>query len=91
MLAAWKAGGIVVSINPMNKGRELTYLLEDSGAKVLITLESLYRDVAARSCRAPRSARDHHRELDYLDADDAAASRLVDASAPAEAPSTCSS
>ncbi len=47
LLAAWKAGCIVVSINPMNKERELTYLLEDSGAVVLITLQSLYRDVAA--------------------------------------------
>jgi long-chain acyl-CoA synthetase len=46
VLAAWKAGCIVVSINPMNKERELTYLLEDSGAVVLITLQSLYRDVA---------------------------------------------
>jgi long-chain acyl-CoA synthetase len=46
VIATWKAGGIVVSINPMNKERELTYLLEDSGAVVLITLQSLYRDVA---------------------------------------------
>src|SRR3954469_7338523 len=49
VLAAWKAGGIVVPINPMNKERELTYAIEDSGAKVLITLESLYTDVVSKS------------------------------------------
>ncbi|MGW5635013.1 long-chain-fatty-acid--CoA ligase [Streptomyces sp. NPDC003832] len=46
-LGTWKAGGIVVSINPMYKGRELTELLTDSGATVLVCLQSLYRDVAA--------------------------------------------
>jgi long-chain acyl-CoA synthetase len=49
VLAAWKAGGVVVPINPMNKERELTYAIEDSGAKVLITLESLYTDVVSKS------------------------------------------
>jgi len=47
MLATWKAGAVMVSINPMLKQRELTYLLEDSRASVLVTLEALYRDVAA--------------------------------------------
>ncbi|MGO3327476.1 class I adenylate-forming enzyme family protein [Gordonia sp. (in: high G+C Gram-positive bacteria)] len=46
-LAVWKAGGVVVSANPMYRGRELTEIVADSGASVLITLESLYRDVAA--------------------------------------------
>ena len=46
VIATWKAGGIVVSVNPMNKGRELAYVLEDSGATVLVTLESLYAEVA---------------------------------------------
>jgi long-chain acyl-CoA synthetase len=46
MLATWKAGGIMVSINPMNKTRELEYLLTDSGASVLVTLESLWDDFA---------------------------------------------
>jgi len=46
VIATWKAGGIVVSINPMSKARELTYVLEDSGASVLLTLETLYVDVA---------------------------------------------
>ncbi|MDN5861781.1 MAG: AMP-binding protein, partial [Pseudonocardia sp.] len=47
-IGCWKAGGIAVSINPMNKERELTELLTDSGATVLVVLESLYRDIAAR-------------------------------------------
>lgn len=47
-IGAWKAGGIAVSINPMNRERELTELLRDSGATVLVCLESLYRDVAAK-------------------------------------------
>src|SRR5688500_5490232 len=46
MVAAWKAGGVMVSINPMSRQRELSYLLEDSGATVLVSLESLYDSVA---------------------------------------------
>ena len=46
MVAAWKAGGIMVSINPMSRKRELSYLLKDSGAIVLVSLESLYDEVA---------------------------------------------
>lgn len=47
LLGTWKAGGIAVSVNPMNRERELELLLTDSGATVLVTLESLHRDVAA--------------------------------------------
>lgn len=47
VLATWKAGGIVVSVNPMLKGRELEYELNDAGACLLVTLSSLYREVAA--------------------------------------------
>ena len=45
-VATWKAGGVMVSINPMSRARELTYLLADSGAKVLVSLEHLYDEVA---------------------------------------------
>jgi long-chain acyl-CoA synthetase len=45
MVAAWKAGGIMVSINPMSRQRELSYLLKDSGATVLVALETLYDQV----------------------------------------------
>jgi long-chain acyl-CoA synthetase len=47
LVGTWKAGGIAVNINPMNRERELELLLKDSGARVLACLESLYRDVAS--------------------------------------------
>jgi long-chain acyl-CoA synthetase len=46
LLAAWKAGGMAVAVNPMNRARELTYLLQDSGAVVLVCHDNLYDDVA---------------------------------------------
>ncbi|MCW2501295.1 MAG: fadD [Frankiales bacterium] len=46
MIGTWKAGGVMVSINPMSRTRELSYLLRDSGAKVLVCLETLYDEVA---------------------------------------------
>ncbi|WP_435198424.1 class I adenylate-forming enzyme family protein [Janibacter sp. GS2] len=45
-LGAWKAGGVLVSINPMSRERELRHLLQDSGATVLVSLEHLYDQVA---------------------------------------------
>ena len=48
MLASWKIGAIMVSINPMLKERELELILADSGATTLVCLESLYADVASR-------------------------------------------
>jgi long-chain acyl-CoA synthetase len=47
MLATWKAGAIAVPVNPMNRARELDAILRDSGTRVLVCLQSLYRDVAA--------------------------------------------
>lgn len=46
MIAAWKAGGAAVAVNPMNRAHELTYLLADSGAAALVVLDDLYEDVA---------------------------------------------
>jgi long-chain acyl-CoA synthetase len=46
-VAAWKVGAIVTSPNPMLKHRELEHVLTDSGARVLITLESLFESVAS--------------------------------------------
>ncbi|MER7396022.1 AMP-binding protein [Streptomyces sp. NPDC000151] len=46
LLAAWKAGGAAVAVNPMNKTRELRYLLVDSGASALLCLDELYEGVA---------------------------------------------
>jgi len=47
LLGTWKAGAVAVPINPMNRQRELELLLTDSGARVLVCLQGLYRDVAA--------------------------------------------
>ncbi len=47
MLATWKAGGIMVSINPMNKAKELKVLLDDSAASALVCHPDLFDSVAA--------------------------------------------
>jgi long-chain acyl-CoA synthetase len=47
LVGTWKAGGTAVPINPMNRERELELLLTDSGARVLVCLQGLYRDVAS--------------------------------------------
>ena len=41
LVAVWKAGAIAVPVNPMLRERELQVILADSGATVLIALESL--------------------------------------------------
>lgn len=46
VLAAWKAGGIMVSVNPTSRERELKHLLNGSGAVMLICLEELDDGVA---------------------------------------------
>src|SRR6266487_1486510 len=46
LYGAWKVGAIVVPCNPMFKERELEYHLNDSGAKGLVCLESLYETIA---------------------------------------------
>ena len=70
MLAAWKAGAIVVSINPMLKQRELEYQLSDSGAAALVTLESLHGSVASEVVPKTRvRAVITTSELDLLDGD----------------------
>lgn len=48
MLAAWKLGAIMVSVNPMLRHKEVSLILNDSGARALVTLESLYHEVAAQ-------------------------------------------
>ncbi|MEO3824525.1 AMP-binding protein [Actinomadura sp. B10D3] len=46
LLGVWKAGGIAVPVNPMNKARELDLVLRDAGASALVALSGLYEDVA---------------------------------------------
>ena len=67
-LATWKLAAIMVPVNPMLKHRELEFALNDCGAAALITLETLYREVAAAvlpntSVRVVVSTS----ELDFLD------------------------
>lgn len=45
MLASWKLGAMMVSVNPMYRQAEVTHILKDSGAKILVTLESLFAEV----------------------------------------------
>jgi long-chain acyl-CoA synthetase len=67
MYGAWKAGAIVVLCNPMFKQRELVYHLNDSGAKALVCLESLYDTVARSSIPETQvKAVITTSELDYL-------------------------
>jgi long-chain acyl-CoA synthetase len=49
LLAAWKLGAIAVPVNPMLKERELRYVLTDSGATAVISLEDLWNSVGARA------------------------------------------
>lgn len=51
LVAAWKLGGIAVPVNPMNRQRELRYILENAGAQALLCLDQLYLEVA-REVRA---------------------------------------
>ena len=56
LIGTWKAGCAAVAINPMNKQRELSYLLGDSGAVALVCLDDLYDQVAKEVISAPDSA-----------------------------------
>ncbi|WP_423801529.1 long-chain-fatty-acid--CoA ligase [Neobacillus sp. SAB-20_R2A] len=42
LFAVFRLGGIVVQMNPMYVEREIEYVLEDSGAKYMIVLDSFY-------------------------------------------------
>ncbi len=41
LLAVWKAGGVYLPLDPAYPAERLAFMLEDSGARVVITLESL--------------------------------------------------
>ncbi len=56
LVATWKAGAIFVPVNPMLTPRERAVILEDSGARLLIALESLAEEGAVTTS-----------ELDFLD------------------------
>jgi len=43
--AVWLAGGVVTTVNPMNKRRELEHQLTDAGVRIALCLESLFEVV----------------------------------------------
>ncbi len=47
-LGIWKAGATGVTINPMNRSRELKLLLEDSQSRFMVLQNGLYNSVARR-------------------------------------------
>ena len=54
VLAAWKAGGIAVPLNPMNRARELALLLSDCTPSTLVCHETLYSDVVTQLPQMPK-------------------------------------
>src|SRR6266566_3810892 len=57
MLAAWKAGGIAVPVNPMNRARELDAVLRDSGTR---RSEPTRRHLRTGRHRVPHLHLGHH-------------------------------
>lgn len=42
----WKAGGVVVQVNPLYRGDDLAFILKDSGARFAVPLSRLYGQLA---------------------------------------------
>jgi long-chain acyl-CoA synthetase len=49
VLAAWKVGGVVVPINPMNQEREINAILADCQPHTLICLDYIYDSIVSRN------------------------------------------
>lgn len=72
LLAAWKCGAIAVSINPMNRERELALLFADCAPAAVIAHETAYRDTLARVLEShPVATVITTSELDYQTRHDA--------------------
>lgn len=64
----WKAGGIVVPLNPMYKEKELAYYFRDASVRVLVCMASLYKETIRKAVEA--TGVEHvvtTSELDFLD------------------------
>ena len=64
----WKAGGIVVPLNPMYKANELSYYFRDASVRVLVCMESLYGEMIKKVVE--ETGVEHvvtTSELDFLD------------------------
>jgi long-chain acyl-CoA synthetase len=55
LFGAWKAGGIVVPLNPLYTERELEHALCEAGAKTVVVLTPFYNKVKAIQPRTPVS------------------------------------
>ncbi|MEX2105974.1 MAG: AMP-binding protein [Solirubrobacterales bacterium] len=66
--AVWLAGGVVSTVNPMNKRRELEHQLNDAGVRIAFCLESLYAALDAVRDTTPLRHIVTASELDHLDA-----------------------
>ena len=53
LLGIWKAGGIVVPLNPLYTERELEHALSESGAETVVVLTPFYKKVKAIQPRTP--------------------------------------
>lgn len=83
VIAAWKLGAIVVTVNPMLRERELAPLLADSGATVLISLEELHEQVArAALIDSPVRTAITTSPLEFLDRVPSALARVTRTSPP---------
>ncbi|MDT5293765.1 MAG: hypothetical protein QOJ76_645, partial [Acidobacteriota bacterium] len=50
VLAVWKAGGVYLPLDPVQPAQRLAFMLEDAGARVVLTLQSL--TATLRGCAA---------------------------------------
>jgi long-chain acyl-CoA synthetase len=64
--AAWKLGAIVVPLNPMYKEKELEYFFNNCGARVLVTMESLYTAARGLVGKTPLEKIITTSEVDFL-------------------------
>jgi long-chain acyl-CoA synthetase len=65
--AVWLAGGVVTTVNPMNKRRELVHQLADAGTRIAICLEELLPVVAEARAATPLEHILTVSELDLLE------------------------
>jgi len=80
-----KAGGVVVPLNVLNKGREVTYYLDDSEAKVYLCFEGTAELPMGQEGYAGAQAAAHTPEFLLVTADPAAASPIEGARTLGEA------
>ncbi len=66
--AVWLAGGVVTTVNPMYKRRELEHQLNDAGVEIAFCLESLYEVVDGVRATTPLRHLVTVSELELLDA-----------------------